>query len=644
MRINPFGSTRGLIFFEYFIIDMRAPSREALMKLAEIRKGLFVVVEGELATVTRVLEENQVEVRFQKDRRQKSVDIGSLVIIPPEAQEGDRYVDNDLISISENAPEEEVELARIRFETLSIFRSGEINHLEAKSRLGVSNGLFYKLLKLYDADVGVASLIRLRRGRKTGETRLGERVEEIIRLAIKKTYKGKACSYSKVWKEVESLCLENGEVIPSIGAVKVRVKKLGERELHKRKHGAESAHQMYDARPGKAKISAPLQVVQMDHTLVDLILVDEVSREPLGRPWLTVLVDLYTRVLLGYYLSLHYPSTLSVACAMTHAALPKNKYLDSLGVPLVAHPFFGLAKIVHMDNACEFRSPKFVRACALHGITPMWRPLGKKHYGGHVERLIGTLMTTEVHFLPGATFSNVVSRRGYDSEKKSALSFKEFARWFAGQVAIYHNTKHSSIGLSPKQAWDSYYRNEDGVVEYPPLISDPFSFKLDFMPEETRSINPWGISLFNKRYWSPALTPYIGKKKVHIKYDPLSMGTIWAKVDERYIAANFSDLTNGDFFYEEHRALLLGRCGEKKSRPGSLQDPDMVPVKRHGEKIVSEGVLTTKKARRVKAAVVEHASFEDINASAQPKELAKKQSKHVPDYSQKPVPFSRGKQ
>ena len=35
----------------------------------------------------------------------------------------------------------------------------------------------------------------------------------------------------------------------------------------------------------------------------------------------------------------------------------------------------------------------------------IWRPPGTPHFGGHIERLIGTQMGA-VHLLPGTTFSN----------------------------------------------------------------------------------------------------------------------------------------------------------------------------------------------------------------------------------------------
>jgi putative transposase len=68
-------------------------------------------------------------------------------------------------------------------------------------------------------------------------------------------------------------------------------------------------------------------VVQIDHTLVDVVIVDELKRLPLGRPWLTLAIDVASRMVTGFYLSLDAPSTLSVALALTQAVLPKDLWL-----------------------------------------------------------------------------------------------------------------------------------------------------------------------------------------------------------------------------------------------------------------------------------------------------------------------------
>jgi transposase InsO family protein len=66
-----------------------------------------------------------------------------------------------------------------------------------------------------------------------------------------------------------------------------------------------------------------LGIVQIDHTLVDIVVVDEVLRESMGRPWITVAIDIATRVVLGFALRLDPPSATSVGLALTMACLPK---------------------------------------------------------------------------------------------------------------------------------------------------------------------------------------------------------------------------------------------------------------------------------------------------------------------------------
>jgi transposase InsO family protein len=75
-----------------------------------------------------------------------------------------------------------------------------------------------------------------------------------------------------------------------------------------------------------------LELFQIDHTPIDVILVDEIDRRPIGRPWLTLVSDVATRMIAGYYLSFDHPSSTSVALALSHAVLPKEKYLGHLGV------------------------------------------------------------------------------------------------------------------------------------------------------------------------------------------------------------------------------------------------------------------------------------------------------------------------
>ena len=97
-------------------------------------------------------------------------------------------------------------------------------------------------------------------------------------------------------------------------------------------------------------------------------------------------------------------------------------------------PVQGKPRRLGVDNGSEFHSQAFERGCAQHGIAIEWRPPGRPHFGGVIERVIGTLMGL-VHELPGTTFSNVGQRESYDSDRAACLTLDEVEHWLAVAVA-----------------------------------------------------------------------------------------------------------------------------------------------------------------------------------------------------------------
>jgi len=57
------------------------------------------------------------------------------------------------------------------------------------------------------------------------------------------------------------------------------------------------------------------------------MVVDEVCRESMDRPWITVAFDIATRVVMGFDLSLRAPSAVSVGLALAMTGLPKEQWL-----------------------------------------------------------------------------------------------------------------------------------------------------------------------------------------------------------------------------------------------------------------------------------------------------------------------------
>ena len=113
----------------------------------------------------------------------------------------------------------------------------------------------------------------------------------------------------------------------------------------------------------------------MDHTKADVFVVDEETRQPLGRPWLTLAMDVCSRMVTGFYLTMEAPSRLSTSLCLSHSVFDKSAWLREREIA-EPWPVAGLPDTVHVDNGADFRSRAFKRGCQDAGIAIEWRPPG----------------------------------------------------------------------------------------------------------------------------------------------------------------------------------------------------------------------------------------------------------------------------
>jgi putative transposase len=286
----------------------------------------------------------------------------------------------------------------------------------------------------------------------------------------------------------------------------------------------------------------PLDVVQIDHTQADVIVVDQEYRKSMGRPWLTLAIDVATRAVVGFSISLEPPSTLSVSLVLSHLVLPKETWLADRELHTLDWPMGGLPQMIHVDNAQEFHSQVLLRGCQEYGIALEHRTPGRPHVGGHIERLIGT-MRGEVHFLPGTTFSHPQKKGDYDSEGRAVLTLPELERWLALQIAgVYHLSLHSAIHKTPLAAWQEGIAKRKQPLRYP---VSPEEFFLDFLPAVPRKIRKDGIYFHRIRYWHSVLSPWAGRleKPLWVKFDPRNLERIYLRdPDGRHWPVPYADL------------------------------------------------------------------------------------------------------
>lgn len=367
-------------------------------------------------------------------------------------------------------------------------------------------------------------------GRRVGARLLSPDVEAVITAAIEEFYLDRRePTVSHLLREIKRRCLTKALTPPSRHAVDLRLRSLDRREVLRRRKGARAAREKLGRVVGHLSEDHPLGLVQIDHTRADVIVVTAADRRPLKRPWLTLAIDVATRMVCGFHLSLEEPSALSVALVLSHAVLPKDDFLQTRGLDL-PWPVAGLPQRLHLDNAKEFRSQALRRGVAQYGVALEYRPPATPHWGGHIERLIGTTMGA-LRILPGATGGSVADRPD-NPEKTAAMTMDELEAWLVHQIAgVYHHSLHRGVGTAPIIAWNEATARLPTPHRHP---HDADRFFLDFLPFKRRTIQRDGIALFNVTYSDGVLSTFLAKPREQfiVRYDPRDMSQIYLRDDD----------------------------------------------------------------------------------------------------------------
>lgn len=467
-------------------------------------------------------------------------------------------VEHGLLSMPEEAWRE----ARRRATVIAPLAAADsVSHEAADSaskELGLSRRQVYTLVKRYRQGSGLMTdLAPARPSGGRGAGRLPEPVESVIQDVIGAQYAHRQKrSLASVHREVVRRCKAQQLTPPARNTVARRVAQLPAARTARARGGPDAARTLQAAGGTPPSVSQPLERVQIDHTVVDVMVVDERDRQPIGRPYLTVGIDVFSRCLPGLVVTLEPPSAVSVGLCLAQMCCDKRPWLTALGVD-VEWPMSGKPGQLYVDNATEFKSEALRRGCEQHGIEVTYRPGGQPHYGGIVERVIGTAMA-RVHELPGTTFSNPAERGSYDSDRLAVLTLRELEQWLVLAVATYHGTVHSGLGLTPAGRW------AEGVAQFgvPPVVTSPTAFLVDFLPVMRRTLTRTGFVLDHVHYFSTALKPWIARRhelgRFVIRRDPRDISRVWVLEPNghHYVEVPYRTLSHPAVTLWEHRQAV----------------------------------------------------------------------------------------
>jgi putative transposase len=221
----------------------------------------------------------------------------------------------------------------------------------AAASLGLSERQTYTLLRrCRDAGGALTALLPATSGGGRGKPRLPSASEAALARIISEVYlTPQRLSPARVILEVIGRCRAAQLHPPSPSTIRLRqLPHAAQRQRGEEQPETQPVHG--PAPPARF----PLDLVQVDHTPVDLILVDPIDREPIGRPSLTVAIDVHSRCIAGFHLSLEAPSATSVGLCLTHVVAEKAAWLAARGID-AAWPVKGKPHCIGVDNGAAER-------------------------------------------------------------------------------------------------------------------------------------------------------------------------------------------------------------------------------------------------------------------------------------------------
>jgi putative transposase len=278
----------------------------------------------------------------------------------------------------------------------------------------------------------------------------------------------------------------------------------------------------------------PWQYVHLDHTQLNVEVVCARTGRGLGRPWLTLLVDAYSRRILALYISFDAPGSracmaILVECVRRHERLPQH---------------------LIVDRGAEFGSTYFETTLAYHNVTKLSRPPAEPRVGSVIERLFRTSETAFVHNLQGNTQITQKVRlmtKAVDPKRLAVWTLERLYDYFCQwSYEHYDTTNHSALGQSPREA---YLEGLTALGERPSRrIVDDETFRILMLPTTQSGqakVQPRGVQVYYLYYWSDTFRlPEVEGTTVPVRYDPFNAGVAYAYVNglwERCLSEMYPD-------------------------------------------------------------------------------------------------------
>ncbi|PNB71394.1 transposase [Pseudomonas sp. GW456-E7] len=302
--------------------------------------------------------------------------------------------------------------------------------------------------------------------------------------------------------------------IPSESTLNRLLRELDAHETACAQHGSKYAQKRQGwtrKRPSPGRL---FELVEADTQEMHVVVVDD-DGEVIGRPYLTVFLEVFTRMPYAWAIGFNPPSLDTTLQALKLSLSSENTY----GGTAIRYIF---------DSGPEFVEHNLRRIIAMLGGEICYCEPAAGNQKPHVEAFFGVWSKEIAHAMPGTTFSNITTRGDYNSEDNARLTIEVvrsiFSRWVTD---VYCERVHSSLNISPRLAWEAAYS-----ALFPPRRYSPSELRQYFLSAFQASPQQ-GRLRFNSLFWTGPAVPYLANReprpdKLLVYYDPSDLGHAWA--------------------------------------------------------------------------------------------------------------------
>lgn len=296
-------------------------------------------------------------------------------------------------------------------------------------------------------------------------------------------------------------------------------------ERDKARLGNVAARNKWRHAVGGVYATRPLERVALDHTTLDIYVIDDDFGMVLGRPIITILVDEFSRYILGMHLSFHGESLCRVAEAIKFALTPKDEIKKRLNLDRDwVTP--GVWETLVVDNALAHHAGRFEQISSELGCNWEYGPVHMPWFKGSVERAIGRVNRA----LPSQGKPEKGSGPGRIDPKKTArIKFSDLVRclfsWAVGEYALANSERNIMCPLEKLM---------EGLKDAPPpiYVSDLDVLDVITGDESEATVRQYGVERRHLSYRSPELAELAQRQqkpvfKIRVRTNPENLGSIW---------------------------------------------------------------------------------------------------------------------